>query len=131
MANVSKTTASIPKNYVRLDGSERRHGPSARLLGPAKIDETLTVTIVMRRRPDGPPVPDHSGTLVRVARSATTNAMTTRTRSRAVFTRLCAGRLPRPAHAQEHSRAQVPSTEPSLPPLIQTRFQVSMNGNSG
>ena len=60
MANVPKTTAIIPKNYVRLDGSERRPGPSARLLGPAKNDETMTVTIVLRRRPDGPPVPDHS-----------------------------------------------------------------------
>ncbi len=59
MANVPKT-AIIPKNYVRLDGSERRPGPSARLLGPAKNDETMTVTIVSRRRPDGPRVPDHS-----------------------------------------------------------------------
>jgi kumamolisin len=55
-----KTSAKVPDrsgNYVPLAGSERRPGPSARLLGPADEAETLTVTITVRRRPDGPPVP--------------------------------------------------------------------------
>lgn len=51
---------NVPKNYRQLAGSERRPAPSARLVGPAKEDETLTVTIVLRRRPDGPPVPAFS-----------------------------------------------------------------------
>jgi kumamolisin len=49
---------NIPANYVRLAGSERRPGPTARLLGPADENETFAVTITVRRRPDGPPVPD-------------------------------------------------------------------------
>lgn len=51
---------TLPRNYRRLEGSERKPGPSAKLIGPAKDSDTLTVTIVLRRRPDGPPVPDHS-----------------------------------------------------------------------
>ena len=50
----------IPRTYIRLSGSERRPSPSARLLGPAPDTETFTVTIIVRRRPDGPPVPDAS-----------------------------------------------------------------------
>jgi len=45
-------------NYHRLEGSELRPTPAARLLGPASETETLSVTIVLRRRPDGPPVPE-------------------------------------------------------------------------
>jgi len=48
----------IPAGYQRLAGSERRPTPNARLLGPADPTERLSVTIVLRRRPDGPPVPD-------------------------------------------------------------------------
>jgi kumamolisin len=51
---------SIPANYVQLKGSERRPSPGAKLLGPTKTSETSNVTIVLRRRPDGPPVPDYS-----------------------------------------------------------------------
>lgn len=50
--------AGIPENYQRLDGSERRPSPSATLLGPADANEDVTVTIVLRRRLDGPPLPD-------------------------------------------------------------------------
>ncbi len=49
---------NIPANYVRLAGSERKPGSTARRLGPADETETFTVTITVRRRPDGPPVPD-------------------------------------------------------------------------
>jgi kumamolisin len=47
-----------PRKYVRLPGSERKPGANARLLGPADKNESFKVTIVLRRRPDGPPVPD-------------------------------------------------------------------------
>lgn len=50
--------ADIPEGYQRLEGSERRPAPNTTLLGPADAKEKLTVTIVLRRRPDGPPVPD-------------------------------------------------------------------------
>ena len=52
--------ATTPKNYGRLEGSELRPAPVARLLGPASEAEKLRVTIVLRRRPDGPPVPGPS-----------------------------------------------------------------------
>ena len=51
--------ATIPRNYVRLDGSERKPSQGARLLGPADEHETFMVTILVRRRPDGPPLPDY------------------------------------------------------------------------
>jgi kumamolisin len=50
----------VPRNYTRLAGSERKPAPGARLLGPADDAETMTVTIALRRRPDGAPVPDMS-----------------------------------------------------------------------
>lgn len=41
-----------------LAGSERRPSRSARLIGPADPNERMVVTIVVRRRPDGQPIPD-------------------------------------------------------------------------
>jgi kumamolisin len=52
--------ANTPKNYRRLPGSEQRPAPGARALGAADENEKLSVTIVLRRRPDRPPVPGHS-----------------------------------------------------------------------
>jgi hypothetical protein len=52
--------ASIPNNYRRLEGSERLAAPNAKRLGPADDNEVFSVTIVLRRRPDGPPAPDHA-----------------------------------------------------------------------
>jgi kumamolisin len=51
----------IPKGYRQLKGSERRPAKGAKLLGPADAKETISVTIAVRRRPGGPPVPgmDH------------------------------------------------------------------------
>ncbi|MGH9635155.1 MAG: S53 family peptidase, partial [Candidatus Angelobacter sp.] len=49
----------VPKSYQRIVGSERRPSPKAKLLGPADPNEKFTVTIVLRRRPDGPAIPDH------------------------------------------------------------------------
>ncbi len=51
---------NIPNNYRRLEGSESKPGPGAKLLGPSDETEKLKVTFVLRRRPDGPPVPDFS-----------------------------------------------------------------------
>jgi kumamolisin len=49
---------NIPEGYQRLEGSERHPARNARLLGPADAAETFSVTIVLRRRLDGPPVPN-------------------------------------------------------------------------
>src|SRR5208337_4676496 len=51
--------SQIPDNYEQLKGSERRPSAKAKLLGPAAAEETLSVTIVLRRRPGGPSVPSH------------------------------------------------------------------------
>src|ERR1017187_1455963 len=48
----------IPANYQQLAGSERHPSPKAKLVGPADPNEKLPVTIVLRRRPDGPPMPN-------------------------------------------------------------------------
>jgi subtilase family serine protease len=48
----------VASNYVRLEGSERRPARKAQLLGAADAHELVKFTIVLRRRPDGPPVPD-------------------------------------------------------------------------
>ena len=52
--------SDVPTNYRQLPGSELRPGPDSKFLGPAKDSETIKVTIVLRRRPDGPAMPDHS-----------------------------------------------------------------------
>jgi kumamolisin len=49
---------NIPPQYRPLEGSERHPVPGARLLGPADAGEMLRVTIVLRHRPGGPPLPD-------------------------------------------------------------------------
>src|SRR5215469_16571971 len=51
-------TMNIPEGYQRIEGSERRIAPGARLIGPADPNETVSITIIVRRRPDGPPMPD-------------------------------------------------------------------------
>lgn len=43
--------------YVALKGSERRLGAKAKLLGPADPKEQMSVSVVLRRRPDGAPIP--------------------------------------------------------------------------
>ena len=48
----------IPQKYTRLNGSERRPAPNATLVGPADANQKVEVSIVLRRRPDGSPVPD-------------------------------------------------------------------------
>jgi hypothetical protein len=53
----------IPKDYRRIEGSERTPSPTAKLLGPADPHDVLSVTIVLRRRPDGPAIPSYESFL--------------------------------------------------------------------
>jgi kumamolisin len=52
-------SSKIPPGYDRLPGSERAAASDARRLRSAPADETVRMTVVLRRRPDGPAVPDH------------------------------------------------------------------------
>src|ERR1700722_11962333 len=54
----SLPTAHPPKGYIRLPGSERRVSEGAKFLGPAEEAEIVQLTIVLRRRSDGAPLPD-------------------------------------------------------------------------
>jgi hypothetical protein len=49
---------SAPDGYVRLEGSERRPPRNAKVVGEVDGNERFSVTIVLRRRKDGPPFPD-------------------------------------------------------------------------
>ncbi|HEY1499601.1 MAG TPA: choice-of-anchor D domain-containing protein [Acidobacteriaceae bacterium] len=55
---MAETTATTPKGYKRLAGSERHPSKGAEYLGPADPNEHFTATVILRRRPDGAPVPD-------------------------------------------------------------------------
>jgi hypothetical protein len=62
MADYAKQSVSpVPSEHNRVENSEQRPLPAAEYLGPADASEIVQVTIVLRRRPDGPPVPgfDH------------------------------------------------------------------------
>jgi kumamolisin len=50
-------SAKMPAGYRRLAGSERRAHEGAALIEPAPADEYLEVTVILRRRPDGSPLP--------------------------------------------------------------------------
>jgi kumamolisin len=50
--------AGAPAGYTRLSGSERRPSPTASLIGRANPSENVKVSIALRRRRDGQPVPD-------------------------------------------------------------------------
>jgi kumamolisin len=50
---------NIPDHSHPLDGSERRPSATARKIGPADPNEILTITINLRRRPDGAPLPHY------------------------------------------------------------------------
>jgi Pro-kumamolisin, activation domain len=57
MSTSVNSSTELPDGYVRLPGSERGRGAATEPVGPADPDELVTVTICLRRRPDGPPVP--------------------------------------------------------------------------
>jgi len=56
--SAEKNNAIVPDGYVRLEGSERRLSSKAKLVGRVDDNEKFTVTMVLRRRKDGPPLPD-------------------------------------------------------------------------
>jgi len=56
----SGSDPTVPGDYIRLPGSERRPTSTATVLGSADPDEVVRVSIALRRRPDGLPVPDFS-----------------------------------------------------------------------
>src|SRR5579863_795635 len=49
---------SLPENYSNLKGSHRSPRDGAKLVGPADPNETVSVTMRVRRNPAAPPVPD-------------------------------------------------------------------------
>jgi subtilase family serine protease len=50
----------VPQNYRPLQGSERKPVPGATLAGPADPTEEMSVTILLRRQPGAPALPDES-----------------------------------------------------------------------
>jgi len=56
--SAQNSNAIVPDGYVRLEGSERRPSSKAKLIGKVDDSEKFKVTISLRRRKDGPPVPD-------------------------------------------------------------------------
>jgi hypothetical protein len=50
--------AKIPKGYRRIENSQRVPAHGAKRTGPADLNETLSVTVRVRRRTDAPPLPD-------------------------------------------------------------------------
>jgi len=57
MSASDENKVSVPEHYQPLPGSEVRPTPKARRLGPVDPQEIFKVTLVLRRRPDGWPVP--------------------------------------------------------------------------
>lgn len=57
MPKVSKSD-SVTKNYEKLAGSERPHAKTSGKIGSSSEDEIVTVSLILRRRPDGKPLPD-------------------------------------------------------------------------
>ena len=47
----------VPEGFRRLRGSERAASAGARRVGDEAPDRPVTVTVLVRRRPDGPPLP--------------------------------------------------------------------------
>jgi len=49
----------VPDGFARVKGSERHPYKNAEFLGPSDPNEEFTVTILLRRRADGPPLPGY------------------------------------------------------------------------
>jgi subtilase family serine protease len=54
----SLPAAHSPAGYIKLPGSERHPSKEATFLGPADDKEIIQITFVLRRRTDGPPMPE-------------------------------------------------------------------------
>jgi hypothetical protein len=63
MPPISSSELARAEDFVPIPGSERRASPSTQRLGPADPNEVFSVTICIRRRPDGARVPDHQNFL--------------------------------------------------------------------
>ena len=48
----------LPQNYIKVGGSERSPRKGATLIGPADPNESVSLSIRVRRRPGSPPIPD-------------------------------------------------------------------------
>ena len=48
----------IPKDYQRLENSTRHIVPKAKRIGPVDPNEVISITMIVRRRPGAPPLPD-------------------------------------------------------------------------
>jgi kumamolisin len=57
MASSSSNTHRVASGYVELDRSEKHPMPGAHRVSPADPNETLSVSIRVRQRPDAPPLP--------------------------------------------------------------------------
>jgi Pro-kumamolisin, activation domain len=55
-----KANVHIPTNSVALTGSDRKPAMGAARVAPADPNEKLSIRIYVRRRPDGPPMPDQT-----------------------------------------------------------------------
>src|ERR1039458_4414731 len=53
-----KHSRQIPPNYQHLAGSEHLPPPKTKRLEAASADEIATIQLIVRRRPDGPPLKD-------------------------------------------------------------------------
>lgn len=51
-------SSAVPPGYVALPRSARSPRPGAQRVGAVDDDTPITVTVRLRRRPDGPPLPD-------------------------------------------------------------------------
>src|SRR5262249_58616905 len=49
----------VPEGYQRLSGSERPRSSASRYHGPVDLTEQVSATLVVRRKPGSPPLPDH------------------------------------------------------------------------
>ena len=54
----SSENIKIPNNYQRLNGSKLEPAHGASLVGPVDAEETLSVSIYVRSKPEAPPLPD-------------------------------------------------------------------------
>ena len=58
MANNSEEH-QVPRGYHKLNGSERPRSSASKTLGPLDPSEQVSATLVLRRKPGSPALPDH------------------------------------------------------------------------
>ncbi len=50
---------NVPEGYHQLSGSERPRSSGSRYQGPLDLNDQVSATLVLRRKPDAPSLPDH------------------------------------------------------------------------